>query len=299
MQKTEHQPVLLKETIKALDIQKNDCVFDGTIGLGGHSKEILLKLGAKGRIVGTELSKEILERCQDKLGDNRLTFINGNFVDIDKILRNLNINKINKVFLDLGLNTSVIKDSKKGFTFNGDESLIMTFGEKGDYPFTAEDIVNTWEEESLIDILKGYGEERWARRIVKKIIEVREVEKITTTKKLVDIIEDAVPLQYKFKRIHPATKTFQALRITVNNELEVLKEFLKKIETLMEDGGVVAIISFHSLEDRIVKRAFKDWKDRELGEILTKRPITATDSEIADNPKSRSAKLRYFKYDKK
>jgi 16S rRNA (cytosine1402-N4)-methyltransferase len=182
----------------------------------------------------------------------------------------------------------------KGFSFQVDEPLIMTFGDPKDYIFTAATIVNEWEEENIKNILKGYGEERFSGRIANAIVKAREVKSIETTFELVEIIKEIVPAFYRNGRLHPATRTFQALRIAVNDEFRALEDFIKESMLLLNPGGRLAIITFHSLEDRIVKHHFRNYTHDHGGVVLTKKPITATLEELQSNPRARSAKLRIF-----
>jgi len=298
-----HISVLLKEVIKNLDIQEGETFVDTTLGNAGHSLEVCG--GFKGvKIIGIDQDEERIGESKEKLEKAGCNFeiVQGNFRNIDTILKKSGIKKVNKILFDLGLNSEQLEDSGRparttnivqsgrGFSFKKDEPLLMNFAPNPE--FTAKDIVNEWGEESIKDILWGFGEEKFSKQIAQKIIELRKEKEIKTTNDLVEIIEKAVPAWYKHKKIHFATKTFQALRITVNDELGALKEGLKKSFELLEKNGRIAVISFHSLEDRLVKRYFRNLKNEEKGRVLTKKPITPTQDEIKSNPRSRSAKLR-------
>ena len=212
---------------------------------------------------------------------------------MDEVLDELGIGKVNRIMLDLGLSSDQFETSGRGFTFKNDEPLLMTFSKNPDVDdLTAGYIVNNWSEASIADIIFGYGEERYARKIAKGIVSYRQKKKIETTGELVEIINQSVPGMYKRGRIHPATRTFQALRIAVNDELNTLKEGLAKGFDRLEKGGRMAVISFHSLEDRIVKHFNIEKKELGLANIITKKPIEASEEEIQNNPRSRSAKLR-------
>lgn len=296
-----HQPVLLHEVIEGLDIQPGDIVVDGTVGSGGHAEAILHTYGDSITLIGIDRDQESIDRSASRLaGTGKTHFFQGNFRDIVKILTGNGFPGANKILLDLGWSTDQFETSGRGFSFLKDEPLLMTF-EKVDpnnKPLvTAETIVNTWGEETIADILFGFGEERYARRIAKAVVEYREMHPITTTFELGGIIEEAVPASYRNKKIHFATKTFQALRIAVNDEFGALKDGLRGAWQSLLPGGRLAVISFHSGEDRIIKRFFKelqntDMEDGHKAVIITKKPLVAGRAEQLENRKSRSAKLR-------
>jgi 16S rRNA (cytosine1402-N4)-methyltransferase len=290
-----HQTVLLHETIAGLGIKEGDVLLDGTVNAAGHSKEACQIAGGKITIIGLDMDEDALVRAEENLKaagcDHKLML--SSFRNMDKVLIELGIKAVDKIILDLGLSSNQFEESGRGFTFQRNEPLLMTFKKNPTvHDLTAKEIVNTWDEENIEAILKGYGEERYARKIARAIVEHREVKPINTTFELVEIIKDATPKTYHFRKIHPATKTFQALRITVNDEIESLKDGLKKgFEALASDGRM-AVISFHSLEDRAVKHYFKDLEKVGLAKMLTKKPITPSDAEVQKNSRSRSAKLR-------
>lgn len=290
----QHTTVLLHEAVDGLNLSSNDTVLDATFGSAGHAKEIVGKLGQTGRYIGVDADKTALQ--EDKLGkvSSEVHLVHSNFSQIINILKSLDIEQVDAVLADLGWRTEQFADGKKGFSFMHDGPLYMTFGNPDDYIFTAEDIVNDWEEHVIADVLYGYAQERFARRIAKAIIEARQDMRITTTKQLVKIIESAIPKKAK-SRIHPATKTFQALRIAVNDELKILEDFLKDAFLVLKPGGRIAVISFHSIEDRIVKHTFRELKEAGLASFVTKKPTIAGEEELTVNPRSRSAKLRIIK----
>ena len=295
---TEHIPVLLNETIDGLNLKKGNVVVDGTINVGGHSIQICKHIGDTGHLIGIDEDSEALAMAGKNLKDvlPKVTLINGNFRNIDVLLSEKGIEKVDRILLDIGLSNRQLADSKRGFSFMKDEPPLMTFNpnpKEGE--LTAEEIINSWDEENIADIIYGYGGERFARRIAKNIISARREKKITRTKELVLIIEKSIPRFAARSKIHPATKTFQALRITVNDELRALKEGISKGIDLLEQEGRMAIISFHSGEDRIVKQMFREYENKGLVEILTKRPIASSSEELEANPKARSAKLRIVK----
>jgi len=311
-----HQTVLLNETIEGLNLPKEDSiVIDGTFGGGGHSLEVL-KRYPKAKIIAIDQDKSVFEKAETKFKDfkDRIFFLNGNFKNLgaenSKDLcafargdiragnqhdaENLsNFPSINGIILDLGLSSDQLENSGRGFSFKKDEPLLMTMKENPlPEDLTARDIVNDWGEKNLADIIYGYGEERFSRRIAKGIVDTRQKEKIMTTFDLVRVIENAVPASYRKGKINCATKTFQALRIAVNDELNVLKTGLEKGFEVLKGGGRMSVISFHSLEDRIVKNFYKDKQKEGEAKLINKKPITASDEEIKSNPRSRSAKLR-------
>jgi 16S rRNA (cytosine1402-N4)-methyltransferase len=286
-----HTSVLLHESIEGLNLHPGSVYFDGTLGSAGHAFAACEK-GAQ--VIGVDQDEDALARAESRLQSTcTFTLVKDNYRNIDHVLAALTIDRVDAIMLDLGLSSDQFETSGRGFTFKNDEPLLMTFAKNvTDETLTAKEIVNHWEEESIADIIYGYGEERYARRIAKKIVERRHIKPIETTFELVDIIKEATPWIYHKGRIHPATRTFQALRITVNDEIGSLKEGLEKGFERLKKGGRMAVISFHSIEDRIVKHFYKKLADEEKGLIHTKKPITPSDEEIQTNPRARSAKLR-------
>lgn len=293
-----HISVLKDESIDGLAIKKGDIIVDGTLGGGGHTFEMIKRWGDSIKIIGLDLDIEAKERTLKLIGDtpSQFTFVNSPFQNIDKVLKDLGIEKVNGILLDLGISSFQLEASGRGFSFLKDEPLLMTMKKNpGKNELTAKEIVNTWDEENIADIIYGFGEEKYSRKIAKKIVEARIEKKIETTFDLVKIIQDAVGGHYKGLRIHPATRTFQALRIATNSELSNLEQVLEKGFECLKIGGHMSIISFHSLEDRIVKKAFIRLKENEKALILTKKPIIPSDKEIKINPRARSSKLRLLK----
>jgi 16S rRNA (cytosine1402-N4)-methyltransferase len=290
-----HIPVLKDESISGLSIKKGDTIIDGTIGGGGHTLEIIKRFGSSVRIIGLDLDVDAITRVKKLIADveSDVIFKTAGFQDMDKVLDELGIVSVDKILLDLGISSFQLEDSGRGFTFLKDEPLLMTMKKnpsKSD--LTARLIVNTWRQESLADIIYGFGEEKYSRKIAKAIVEAREEKKIKTTFDLVKIIDEAVGKNYRGLRIHPATRTFQALRIATNTELSNLGQVIERGFDRLKAGGRMAIISFHSLEDRIVKYAFVDLKQNGRGNIITKKPIIPSENEVKLNPRSRSSKLR-------
>lgn len=292
-----HKTVLLHESIDGLDIHPNDIYVDGTLGSGGHAEYALNKF-PNITIIGLDRDIEALGRSKERLekanfNNSKIILKEASYGDIDKVLTGLGIEKVNRIMLDLGLSSDQFETSGRGFSFKNDEPLLMTFKKDlNEEDLTAKQIVNTWEGENIADIIYGYGEEKYGRRIARAIVNYRSKKSIETTGELVEIISNAVPIFYRRGRIHPATRTFQALRIAVNDELNILKKGLKDGFNRLASGGRIAVISFHSLEDRIVKNFNKEEVDNGSAKMITKKPITPTDEEIIENPRSRSAKLR-------
>ncbi|MEI6528214.1 MAG: 16S rRNA (cytosine(1402)-N(4))-methyltransferase RsmH [bacterium] len=291
----QHVTVLLKETVDGVSLKKGDIVFDGTLGGGGHSVEIAKRFGKDVKIVAVDRDQDALNRSEARLKDLKADYSLklSDYRKIDEVLSGLGIKEVQGIILDLGLSSNQLDESGRGFTFQKDEPLYMTFARPEDKPLiTATDIVNDWAEETIADIIYAYGDERYARRIAKAIVIARESGEIKTTGELVAIIESAVPAVYRRGKTNCATKTFQALRIAVNDELGALKEGLSKGFDKLAVGGRMSIISFHSLEDRTVKNFFRDKAKEGSGKLINKKPIIPKDEEIRENPRSRSAKLR-------
>lgn len=288
-----HIPVLLQETLRLLAIQPDDIVVDGTLGGAGHAREIAQLLGSNGTLIGFDLDTDAIARAKEALSVSKahIHLVQANFRHVERELSSRSIDRITKVLLDLGWSSYQL-DAGRGFSFLRDEPLKMTYAKDAEQVLTAETIVNQWEEGNLADVLFGWGEERYARRIARQIVQVRERERITSSRQLAEIVRAAVPPQARFGRTHPATKTFQALRIAVNDELGALTEGMDVAWRLLAPGGRIAIISFHSIEDRLVKRQFAKWRESGEAISLSKKPLTASPAELLRNPRARSAKLR-------
>ena len=290
-----HIPVLQKEVLKYLDPKPNKNFIDCTIGEGGHSLAILEENKPTGKVLGIEADTEIVKKLELQVPNSnlqeRLILVNDSYVNLKEIVEKYNFGPIQGILFDIGMSSWHLEESKRGFSFLRDEPLDMRYGIKAQSSLTAEEIINEWPQQEIEKILKEYGEERFVKRITKEIIEQRKIKPIKTTFQLVEIIKKAVPFRYQRARIHPATRTFQALRIAVNDELNNLKKVLPQAMEVLASGGRIVIISFHSLEDRIVKNFFKELSSDKL-KILTKKPIRASQKEIKINPRSRSAKLR-------
>lgn len=290
-----HVSVLLNEAIEALNLKKGETVLDCTINGGGHSLAITKIIGKRGKLVGIDEDKSALDRAGSNLAgeDAEVILEESNFRNLDKVLHKHKIGSVDKVLFDFGLSSNQLENSGRGFSFQKDEPLLMTLGVVPKLgQLTALEILNSWKEEDLADIIFKYGEERLSRRIAHGITEGRKKGIISTTAELKEIIEHSVPASYKRGKIHPATRTFQALRIAVNDELGAIKEGLAKAADRLNKGGRIVAISFHSLEDRIVKQYFVELKNSGNFKIITKKPIVAEREELSANPRSRSAKLR-------
>jgi len=279
-----HIPVLLTETIELLNPEPGDFIIDGTLGAGGHAREIIKRIKPNGTFLGIDWDEAAVKNFQQDAD-----IIQGNYADIPNIIQQKNLPKANGLLLDLGLSSDQFESSGRGYSFQKDEPLDMRYNTEDEDAPTAQEIISSYPESKLADLIWELGEERHARRIAKAIVETRRKEKITSTKELAEIITHAVPGR---GRMHPATKTFMALRICVNRELENLKSILGKLPEIIAPEGRVVIISFHSLEDRIVKQHFRKLEQEGRAVRLTKKPIIPSREEITDNPRSRSAKLR-------
>lgn len=290
-----HISVLKNESIDGLSIKKGDIIIDGTLGGGGHTVEMIKRFGKDIKIIGFDLDIDAKARTENVIGDlpNDFTFINKGFQDIDIVLKEMGVDRVDGILLDLGISSFQLEVAGRGFSFLKDEPLLMTMKKNPtDEDLTALDIVNTWEEQTLADIIYGFGEEKYSRKIAKAIVEARKENDIKTTFDLVRIIDKAVGKNYRGLKIHPATRTFQALRIATNSELTNLEQVIKKGFDFLKKGGRMSVITFHSLEDRIVKKSFVNLKNNQLVNIINKKPILPSEEEIKQNPRSRSAKLR-------
>ncbi len=302
MQEFKHYPVMLKEAVGALECQDGKLYIDATLGGGGYSELILQKISPNGRLISFDVDSDAISAASEKLKDyENLIIVNDSYTNIKKYLAENNIKEITGgIVFDLGASVPQLTSKKRGFSFLSDSKLDMRFNQSAN--FTAYDVVNDYKEDELVRIFSEYGEERFSKRIAKKIVETRKKEKIETTKDLVGIVFEATP---RIKsRIHPATRVFQAIRIEVNHELDNIKNTLNDVLTLLGNNAILSIVTFHSLEDRIVKNFFRYYSREWLGadgmfdynppllELVNKKPIMASEDEIKINPPSRSAKLR-------
>lgn len=281
-----HVPVLFNEVLDGLDLQAGNSVVDGTLGGAGHTRAIAEKIGASGRLFAFDADPVPIERARSLNLPESVKLIHSNYVEMKSQLAELGVHQIDRVLLDLGLSSDQLADRERGFSYATDGVLDMRFDTtQGD---TAADLLNEFDEADIADVIYEFGEERFSRRIAKAIVERRKYQKTWTARDLADLVRRCVP-RSKNHSIDPATRTFQALRIAVNRELRVLRETLEFLPSIVKPGGRVAIISFHSLEDRIVKHSFRD---SPAWEPVNKKPIEASEQELLANPRSRSAKLR-------
>jgi 16S rRNA (cytosine1402-N4)-methyltransferase len=286
-----HKPVLLNEAVKLLDPKSGETFIDGTAGSGGHADEIIGKIGNSGKLLLVDWDKINAENLEVKFrGRGNVSVEEGNYADLPGILSKLNFPKADGLLLDLGFSSQQLEERGRGFSFSpsaGEEPLIMTYSDESE---PLKDFLMRVSSDELEKIIKEFGEERYARQIAKAITDNRQ--RVKTNNDLAEIIRSAVPKNYERGRIHPATRTFQALRIYLNKELENLAKIIDELDEILAPGGRIAIISFHSLEDRIVKTKFRELSKKGRLKIITKKPVTAGPEEIASNPRSRSAKLR-------
>ena len=302
-----HKPVLLKECIEGLNIKKDGIYVDGTLGGAGHSKEILRNLSNSGLLIGIDRDEEALKAAKQNLSEfKNVKYIHGNHDDIKEILEDIGIKKVDGILLDLGVSSYQLDERNRGFSYLGENELDMRMDKT--QALTAKTVVNTYKEENLANIIYEYGEEKFSRSIARNICKYRKQKEIETTKELVEIIENSIP-KSKQNQGHPAKKTFQAIRIEVNNEIKPLEKTVADCIDVLAPKGRLCIITFHSLEDRAVKNAFNKAKGictcpkdlpycvcgaKELGIVINKKPIIASDEEKEENTRSKSAKLRIF-----
>jgi len=292
-----HVSVLLDECVDALQVRPGVSIIDGTINGGGHSEAIVRALQGEGLLLGIDLDRTALERAGKRLQGSGVTvhLREGNYAQMEEFAKEIGCTSFDGILLDLGLSSNQLEESGRGFSFQRNEPLSMTFkADEAPGHFTAREIVNEWEESTLADILYGYGEEKFARKIARGIVTMRAMRPILTTADLVEVVKRSTPFWYHRGKTHPATRTFQALRIAVNDEMESLRKGLAAAFTLIAPKGRIAIISFHSIEDRIVKTSFLEAQKNGKGTVLTRKPILPGTEELTRNPRARSAKLRIF-----
>lgn len=293
MMNIKHKPVMLKDAIEALNLKQGMTIVDATIGTGGHSLEIAGKIFPGGRLIGIDRDEDSLLIAKETLKEfgEGVSFIHSDFRGMEGILNSLNLKKIDGILMDLGISSYQLDSQDRGFSFRYDAPLDMRM-DKTSY-ISAYDLVNNLTEKEISDILWRFGEERWHNRIARHLIREREHNPVATTGQLKDIVMKSIPYRFSGRsRIHPATRTFQALRIAVNRELEALKEVLDKLPYFLNNQSRVCVISFHSLEDRIVKHNFRDMAKEGIYKIISKKPLGPSEGEAQDNPRSRSAKMR-------
>lgn len=304
-----HVSVLLDETVDGLKINPDGIYVDGTLGGGGHSYQICSKLSSKGRLIGIDQDGDALEAARKRLEEfeDKITLVRSNYCEIETILKDLEVEKVDGIVLDLGVSSYQLDNLERGFSYKSDAALDMRMDQR--QTKSAYDVVNDYSENDLYRIIKDYGEDKFAKNIAKHIVKARENGPIETTSQLSDIIKAAIPMKVQAKGGHPAKKTFQAIRIEVNEELKVLKDSLDFMIDHLNPGGRICIITFHSLEDRIVKTKFKENENpctcppdfpicvcgkESKGKVITRKPIIPSDQEIELNSRSKSSKLRIF-----
>lgn len=289
-----HRSVLLREAVDALAIHPGGIILDATLGGAGHARLIAQQLGKEGMLIGIDADEAAIARARKALEGFtcEVRLLHGNFRYLERLARDTGCQGIDGALFDLGWSAFQLT-AGRGFSFQKDEPLLMTYGAATDeHTLTASTIVNEWAEESLADIIFGWGQERYARRIAHAIVAHRRERPIQSASELGEIIKAAVPPVYRYGRLHPATRTFQALRIAVNDELGALEEGLSGAWRMLRTGGRIAVITFHSIEDRLVKQRFVEWERTGEGKRITRRAQKPSPGEIAENPRARSAKLR-------
>lgn len=287
-----HVPVMGREVIDLLAPPVGGCFLDGTLGLAGHSLLIAKHIGPSGHLIGLDKDQAALSLARGKLSEfeGRLDLVHSDFRSFDVVLNKLGIKAVDGMLFDLGISSFQLDDPHRGFSFRSEGPLDMRMDQ--DALVTAKDMVNTLGEEELADVIYNFGEERFSRRIAKAIVQYRSRKPVETTKELEEIIFKSVPVSYRRQRIHPATRTFQAVRIAVNRELESLTTVMNKCSDYLKVGGRIGVIAFHSLEDRIVKERFRELSKSGVMSLITKKPLRPGDEEIQLNPRARSARFR-------
>lgn len=304
-----HKSVLLNETIDSLNIKPDGIYVDGTLGGAGHASQVCKRLGEHGRFIGIDQDEEAIEAATKRLSvfGDKVTIVRSNYVEIDQILKNLGIEQVDGILLDLGVSSRQLDTPERGFSYMSDAPLDMRMDNRND--MTAKTIVNEYSEMDLYKIIRDYGEDKFAKNIAKHIVAARMKKPIETTFELTDIIKAAIPAKVRMAGGHPAKKTFQAIRIELNKELDVLNRSINTMIDYLSDGGRLSIITFHSLEDRIVKTRFKENENpctcpsdfpvcvcnkKSKGRVITRRPIVPSEEELEDNSRAKSSKLRVF-----
>ena len=304
-----HKSVMLKEAVDLLNVRPGGIFLDGTVGGGGHASEILRRLSGTGKLIGIDQDEDAIRAASERLSEysDRVILVHANYVDFKSVLRKLNVEKLDGILLDLGVSSHQFDEAERGFSYRTDAPLDMRMDRSQER--TAKDIINTYTEAELYRMIRDYGEDPFAKNIAKHIVNAREQAPVETTQQLVEIIRQAIPARIRSKGGHPAKQTFQAVRIELNRELDVLKASLSDMIDTLSPGGRMAVITFHSLEDRIVKQAFRTAENpcicppdfpvcmcgrKSLGKVVTGKPLTASKEETEENPRAKSAKLRVF-----
>ena len=306
-----HKPVLLDEVIDGLALKADGVYVDGTLGGAGHGSAVCSKLGKNGRFIGIDQDKAAIDASRERLAEygEMVSIVRSNYVQMADVIHGLGIEKVDGITLDLGVSSFQLDTRERGFSYRMDAPLDMRMDNRKE--LTAADVVNEYTEQELFRIIRDYGEDRFAKNIAKNIVIERKKEPILTTGRLAEIVSYSIPMKVKKRGGHPAKRTFQAIRIEVNHELEVLKDSISEMIDLLETGGRLCIITFHSLEDRIVKQAFRQAQfpctcppdfpvcvcgKKSLGKQITRKPVLPSEKEMEENPRSKSAKLRVFEH---
>lgn len=287
-----HTPVMLGEVLDYLNLSPGKTIVDATLGTAGHSRSIVERIVPGGRLIGIDRDQETLQIAKARLGDfsKFCDFVYGNFSDIDSILKSLDVNSVDGILIDCGISSLQLGSPERGFSFQNEGPLDMRL-DRNSY-ISAYDLVNNLNEDEISTLLWNFGQERWHNRIARLLVKEREKHPISTTTQLSDIVVRAIPYKHRYYRIHPATRTFQAVRIAVNREIETLETAVNKSIEVLKKGARICVISFHSLEDRVVKWRFRDFASQDLIKIITPKPLTPGLPEMDMNPSSRSSKLR-------
>ena len=305
----EHKSVLLMETVDSLNVKPDGIYVDGTLGGGGHAYEVSRRLGEKGRLIGIDQDADAIAAATERLlpFKDKVTIVRSNYKNIREVLFNLGIEKVDGIYLDLGVSSYQLDTADRGFSYREDAPLDMRMDQRNDK--TAADIVNGYSEMELYRIIRGYGEDRFAKNIAKHIVKARQEKEIETAGELTEIIKAAIPAKVRATGGHPSKRTFQAIRIELNRELQVLEQSIDTMIDLLNPGGRLSIITFHSLEDRIVKNKFRENENpcicppefpvcmcgrKSKGRVVTRKPVLPSEEELAANKRSKSAKLRVF-----
>jgi len=292
MTKKYHVPVMLNEVLEYLNLAPGKTIVDATLGTAGHSLEIIKRIRPTGRLIGIDRDRQSLSIARERLADFKGSYelVHANFMNLDTVLSGLNIKKVDGIIFDLGVSSFQLEDAQRGFSFQSQGPLDMRLDT--DSYISAYDLVNNLNEEEISALLWNFGQERWHNRIAHLLVKERQSHPISTTAELSDIVVRAIPPRYRSYRIHPATRTFQAVRIAVNRELEALSSAIEKAIAFLDKNARICVISFHSLEDRIIKFAFRKAESEHILRIITPKPLVPSETEIENNPPSRSAKLR-------
>lgn len=302
-----HVSIMLDQVIENLSIKEDGIYVDGTVGGAGHSSVILSHLGPDGRLICLDQDNDAIKTAKERLNDSRVNVVKSNYVNMDAVLNNLGIDKVDGILLDLGVSSYQFDNGDRGFSYRMDAPLDMRMDQ--DSPYTAEDIINDYSEQELYRVIKEYGEDPFAKNIAKHIVKAREIKRIKTTFELNEIIKNAIPAKARREGGHPSKRTYQAIRIELNHELSVLENSIDGMIDMLKPKGRLCIITFHSLEDRIVKQRMKTAENpcicppefpvcvcnrKSKGKVVTRKPIIPDAEELEENPRSKSAKLRVF-----